>query len=289
MTFRCADSTELMNFISQDILPMGVYTFPGFNTSNLPNALAITNDWVLPSISSTGTGYQINIKGPWIVRSKDGMTIRETLNTDHRIDFPGPGNYHVGLLAKYLVSTDPILELRYITFSDWATWAEKDYFVTFADVVIPNNATNVTAEMIDIEARLRPRGTLFLTEDAFTAGSVIREATDYLNMPNDPIPHELVYVKSENAIYFNDTTSSIVPNWIRVDNPLKGISTFLPPSGRIISIPQIARNRDYHVNITLIQDSAGNVGEIWIERRTTDFIVHNTGTANTQFMWNLQV
>jgi hypothetical protein len=278
-----------MNFIAQDILPMGVYTFPGFDTSNLPSDLTISNQWVLPSISSTGTGYQVIIKGPWIVRSKDGMTIREVQGTDHRIDFPGTGNYYVGILAKYLVSTDPILELRYINLADWQNWAEKGNFITFAQVTIPNNATNVTLEMIDIEARLRPRGTLFLTEDAFTAGAVIREATDYNNLPINPRAHELVYVRSENALYFNDTTNPAVPNWIRVDNPMKGISTFNPPVGRTVTLPLIARGRDYHVNITLIQNTGGNAGEIWIERRAVDFVVHNTGIATTQFMWNIEV
>ena len=273
MVFKSSDSTELLNSITKDVLPPGVYSFPGD-----PN---ISNDWIIP-----GTGLQVIIRGPWVVRNIDGMTIRELSGYDHRINFPAQGEFYVGLFSKYLIASDPILELKYISVADYLNWIEKSSFVIFARVIITDS--QITSSMIDLTARTFPRGVFALIQDLLSTGSILRTVLEVANLTSglpDAQINEIVYVQSENAFYKYLGNGG----WIRVDAPYNGISNFSSTVGTLIPLANILKDKPYTVFICPTENGGGNIGEWWVVKNalTNTFTVYNNGTATTQFNWQV--
>jgi hypothetical protein len=281
MVFKGADSTESMNNITKNVLPAGVYSFPGDPT--------ISNDWIIP-----GTGLQINIQGPWVVRNADGMTIREDLT--NRITFPSQGEYYVGLYSKYIVASDPILELKYISLSDYNVWSDKASFVIFARVKI--TANQITSSMIDLSLRTLPKGMFALASDLLSIGSIVRTAISVANLQALQVtakPNEIVYVQQENAFYKYNGNGA----WIQVDAPYTGVSNFNSIAGRQINLTTPFGGRNvglpspgYIVNICPLEGVDengvyGNIGDWWVTRNNQFFTVFNTGTAKCLFGYHI--
>ena len=267
MTFMSPDSTEIINGITKDILPKGVYAFPETN-------------WIV-----AGSDLQVVVNSPWVVRSADGMTIRED-SVANVLTLPGIGTYYIGLDAQYLVASDPKLELRAILKTDYDAMpaSSKAIFIKFALVV----ATGSSQLTVYTTERDMPRGTLALSADMLNLGSstVVRVINTTTDFPLDFRPFEIVYVISENAFYIRYGNS-----WLNVDNQVCGSANFTPNSGAlgyegtVINLPQSLHNRSYFVLVTPSSDSQGHIGEFWVERGANSFAVKVSGTSSASFDW----
>lgn len=270
MGYKSVDSTEYINKITQDVLPAGVYLFPGDEANN---------QWILP-----GTGKQVIVKGPWVVRNSDGMTIRELAGIEHKVSVPDLGEYYVGLFSRYLIDSDPLLELKAVTTSEYNNWAEKKHFVTFARLNVTDS--QISIQMIDLKARTIPNGIFALAEDLVKTGSIVRSVVNVVGLKQtleDPKVDEIVYVVQENALYRYMGNG----NWIRIDCPSVGIANFNSILGTQINLDPIFRNKPYVVNICPSEPGNGCIGEWWVEYSPNSFKVFNTGSAKTAFCWHV--
>ena len=279
MVFESPDSTELMNGMVKDILPLGVYLDPG-------------TSWIQKVDNS-----HVQINPGWVVRNRDGMTIREE-SAAQTVALSGSAPYYVGLYSRYVVAKDPILQLMAVSKSVYDSTSfdsQRPHFVIFASV-------GVNANSIDYSVKSQPVGSAFaLVTDLNLAlgSSVIRFISDTSSFPNDPRydevtgAGEVVYVMAENAFYVYKWTSS---SWVRVDDPYVGSSAFVPVTGVTIPYPSSAINdrnsptqenysKSFFVLITPTSSSNGHLGEYWVEKGATSFTVRHTGSSNATFDW----
>jgi hypothetical protein len=283
MVFESPDSTELMNGMVKDILPLGVYLDPGTN-------------WIQKVDNSN-----VQINPGWVVRNKDGMTIRED-SAAQTVSLSGSAPYYVGLYSRYAVAKDPILQLMAVsksTYDSTSFDAQRPHFVIFASV-------GLYADSIDYNVKSQPVGSVFalLTDLNLALGSsVIRFISDTHSFPNDPQYNEMtgagevVYVMSENAFYVYQWTSS---SWIRVDDPCVGSANFVPAIGVEIAYPtsvitdRDSPSQDNHtkvifIHVTPTSASGGHLGEYWVEKGATSFMVKHTGNSTASFDWMITV
>jgi len=68
-----------------------------------------------------------------------------------------------------------------------------------------------------------------------------------------------------------------------------GQSNFAGVTGVDITMSSPKTSTNYRVLITPTEDPAGNLGEVYVDRKTTtSFTVYNSGTAVTGFIWEVK-
>lgn len=278
--YSSPDSTEILNSIAKDILPKGVYVTPD-----------PISTWV-EKVDDT----HVRINPSWVVRNKDGMTIREETDS-HTIALTDTAPWYVGLYSRYIVSQNPLLQLMSVTKDTYNSTSfdeQRPHFVIFAEIT-----TN--AETIDTSVMTIPEGSVFaLLKDLDTTSgsSVVRIVTNTSSFPFDPQINsetgasEVVYVTSENAFYiYNALTST----WVRVDDPLVGSTTFTPETGTTVVYPAavllaLQSGNQLYIQVTPSSPTDGHLGEYWIVKGPASFTVYNTGyILGATFDWSISI
>ena len=266
--YRAPDSTQLLNFITKDILPMGVYAYPEL--------------FIVPGVSP----FQVTVKTGWVLRNHDGMTIREE-DVDNTVVVNAVADHYVGLESQYILSPEPAMELKAILVSDYVayTQAQKDAFVIFAKVT-PQSGGVITTSNIDVDNFItRPRGTLALQEDLqIMSQSVVRAVSTNagLSALSSPVENEVAYVSNEKSLYIYSSGA-----WSVIDRPLAGSGTFAGSSSFRTITPSYLPT-SYGVSITPTADSAGHLGNYWVNTFSDRFQVYNDGDwsgAGATFDW----
>lgn len=290
------NSTESLNNMIRGILPKGVYYFPG---SDVYPAI---NSWIR---SRQNTAY-IDILPGWVVRSNDGMTIRED-STTYSLVVDVAGLYYVGLVAEYRVAREPRLEIKAIARDVYDAWtqADKNSFIIFAEVSVARVDTTYTIN-INIASRTFPRGVLALYDDLISGGSYssLRVSDTFDELPVGVTTlqdNELAYIRAEGrlAIYLDGAA------WVRIktraDYQLNGTGVFsstaavdggqvtinLPTADGDAILQHAYDNNAYQIILTPIGDGS-RVGSWWIEKANASFIVKCTGSpVDVSFDWTM--
>lgn len=290
-SYNSDNSTEALNNITRGILPKGVYLFPGSDQS------PIVNSWVNQRPST----YYIDIQPGWVVRSMDGMTIRED-STTYSVIADLEGIYYVGLTAQYLISGEPRLEIKCIAkglFDGWVQ-SEKDAFIIFSEI----NVTNTQDIISNIESRTMPRGIFALDNGSGSGGNgaTLLSVADFTDLTTQSPANSIAYIESEGRLAVFEGGA----NWLRVksraDYQLTGSATFSThsathpqPGGTTVSLPDAGSdtivanaysNNLYQVIITPTSDST-SVGSFWVIKQGQSFTVRSSGNAaaNSTFDW----
>lgn len=298
-SYASDNSTTALNDMIRDILPSGVYIFPGSTSS--PQV----NDWIT-QVSNT---YYINILPGWVVRG-GGMTIREN-QTTYSVVANTTGIYYVGLTAQYVVGGEPTLQIQCVALAVYNAWstAQQNAFIIFAEVNVVATtvgSTTTYAMNININARTLPTGVFALSSNINTSGSTISGTAQLVNQFSDLTgtspANTLAYIQSEGrlAIFLGGVS------WIRVksraDYNLTGSATFplasyLNGGSTTITLPSAASdpvlayayaNNAYQVMITPTSDPI-SVGVYWVAKNNGSFKVYCSGNSSSgcNFDWTL--
>lgn len=266
--YRAPDSTQLLNFITKDILPMGVYVYPEL--------------FIVPGVSP----FQVVINKNWVARNHDGMTIREE-DTNHTIVLNAVADHYVGLESQYVLSPEPSMELKAILVSDYIlyTQTQKNAFVIFGKVT-PQTDGTITSGNIDVPNYITlPRGPLAIQEDLVsTSQSIVRVVSSNggLSALDSPVENEVAYVNNERSLYIYTSGA-----WTPINRSLSGSSTFAGSSNLRTITPSYLPT-SYGVSITPTSDSSGQLGNYWVLTFSDRFEVYNDGTwsgAGATFDW----
>jgi len=255
--YRAPDSTQLLNYITKDILPMGVYVYP--------------EPFIVPGVSP----FQVVINKGWVLRNHDGMTIREE-DINHTIVVNAVADHYVGLESQYILSPEPAMELKAVLVSDYVAYtdAQKNAFVIFAKVT-PQSGGTITTGNIDVENFLtRPRGALALNEDLqIMSQSVVRAVSTNagLSALSSPVENEVAYVSNEKSLYLYSSSA-----WSAINRLQAGSSTFAGSSSFRTVTPSYLPT-SYGVSITPTADSTGRLGNYWVRTYSDRFEVYNDG------------
>ena len=255
--YRAPDSTQLLNYITKDILPMGVYVYP--------------EPFIVPGVSP----FQVVINKGWVLRNHDGMTIREE-DINHTIVVNAVADHYVGLESQYILSPEPAMELKTVLVSDYVAYtdAQKNAFVIFAKVT-PQSGGTITTGNIDVENFLtRPRGALALNEDLqIMSQSVVRAVSTNagLSALSSPVENEVAYVSNEKNLYLYSSSA-----WSAINRLQAGSSTFAGSSSFRTVTPSYLPT-SYGVSITPTADSTGRLGNYWVIKSSDRFEVYNDG------------
>lgn len=257
LPYRAPDSTQLLNYITKDILPKGLYVYP--------------DPFIVPGVSP----FQVTINQGWVARNYDGMTIREE-EVDHTLVLNAVADHYVGLESQYTLSTEPSMELKAILVTDYVSYtqAQKNAFVIFAKVT-PQAGGTITTGNIDVDNFMdRPRGALALDEDLqVMSQSVVRvSATNAgLSALSEPTENEIAYVSNEDSLYIYQSSA-----WSAINRPPSGSSTFAGSASFRTVTPSYLPT-SYGVSITPTEDSSGRLGNYWVKTYSDRFEVYNDG------------
>ena len=256
--FKGPFSTNQLNLITKDILPAGVY--------------------LAPTIQEGGY-LSLLISPPWVIRTIDGMTIREE-QTPIAVDFSsvGSGQYYVGVAAQYVVGGKAQVAVQQVavqTYNDTWTTTQKSHFVILCEVW--NSGSSLTVSQATQQTQ--PRGTFALQVDLLdsqTKSSISRVADraalqTLLDGPLGDIPTNRVYYLEDphQLAVFNGTGFDIVnPTFsgsgVFYDAPLSG-----PNPGTPIALDSSMPSTDpnnYTVLVTPTSETGAHTGEIWVEK-----------------------
>lgn len=266
--YRAPDSTQLLNYITKDILPMGVYVYP--------------EPFIVPGVSP----FQVVINKGWVLRNHDGMTIREE-DINHTVVVNAVADHYVGLESQYILSPEPAMELKAVLVSDYVAYtdAQKNAFVIFAKVT-PQSGGTITTSNIDVENFLtRPRGALALNEDLqIMSQSVVRAVSTNagLSALSSPVENEVAYVSNEKSLYLYSSSA-----WSAINRLQAGSSTFAGSASFRTVTPSYLPT-SYGVSITPTENSSGRLGNYWVITYSDRFEVYNDGDwsgASATFDW----
>lgn len=262
LPYRAPDSTQLLNFITKDILPKGVYVFP--------------NPFIVPGVSP----FQVRVKLGWVARNYDGMTIREE-DSDITVTIGTVADYYIVLESQYVLSPEPNMQVMAILVSAYEalTTTQQNALVIFGKVTPPAGGT-ITTSNIDVDNFIeRPRGVLALDVDLQNQNeSVVRAVSSNAGLASlsEPINNEVAYVSNEKSLYIYSTTTS---SWSAINKFFSGSSTFAgSASARTITFSAGVLPTAYSVSITPTADSAGSLGSFWVVKSTNSFTVYNDGS-----------
>lgn len=251
--FRTPQSTELLNLTTRDILPAGVYLAPTI---------------------AVGGSKTVVISPPWVVRSTDGMTVREDF-APQIVSFASDpdGLYYVGVNALYILGGPAQVAVQRVSQATYnAAWTvrQKAAFVILCEVNVVGNILTVR----QTDRQTQPRGTFALSvdlTDAMSKSTISRVATwaDLVASPTTPL-NRLFYVADKHnlAIYngmgFDRVNYQVSGSGVFLDAPPAGPNTGVPvmlPAG----FPSTAVT-DYAVIITSTADTGAHLGEVWVEK-----------------------
>ena len=110
---------------------------------------------------------KVEIEAPWKIISKDGMVIEET-SDNVRLATPTGQTSVIAVKAIYAENDVPIIEVSVIELSAFEMLSDKDYYVVFAYVIVPSDATLILdsyihytyRDTIDKLGRSNPRGVI---------------------------------------------------------------------------------------------------------------------------------
>jgi hypothetical protein len=265
-----------MNLATRDILPAGVY--------------------LAPSIA-VGGSKTIVISPPWVIRSAEGMTIRED-QAPHTVSFTSSadGVYYVGVSAHYIMGGPAqvsIQQVDQVTYNTSWSAAQKSAFIILCEVGV----TGATLTVYQVGRQTQPRGTFALEVDLLDVQgkSTITRVSNLAGLadlasPITPV-NRLVYVESNHtlAIYNGTTFDRIMPQVAGssafVDAPVAG-----PNPGVSIMLPADFPNTgpsSYSVIVTSTANTNAHLGEVWVEKgvngntsNSNYFTVKCSGTPN---------
>lgn len=262
LPYRAPDSTQLLNFITKDILPKGVYVYP--------------NPFIVPGVSP----FQVKVKLGWVARNYDGMTIREE-DSDITVTVGTVADYYIVLESQYVLSPEPNMEVKSILVSayDALTTSQKQALVILGKVTPPAGGT-ITTSSINVDDFIElPRGTLALQVDLEDQNeSIVRSVASNAGLASlsTPANNEVAYVSNEKSLYIYSTTTS---SWSAINRFFSGSSTFAgSDSARTITFSAGVLPTSYSVSITPTADSAGSLGSFWVVKATNSFQVYNDGS-----------
>jgi hypothetical protein len=251
--FRTPQSTEGLNNITKDILPMGVYLAP---------TLAV------------GGSKTVIVSPPWVVRSTDGMSVREDyspLTVSFAAD--ADGLYYLGVRAVYIVGGPAqisVMRVSQSTYNTGWTTQQRTEFVILCEV----NVVGATLTIRQADRQTQPRGTFALQYDlldSLSKSTISRVATwaDLVASPSTPT-NRLFYVTDKHtlAVYNGTTFDRVMPqamgSSVFLDAPASGPNTGVPimlpadfPSNAIA---------DYSVIIISTSNTSAHLGEVWVEK-----------------------
>lgn len=286
MSFSSADSTELMNAMIKDILPKGVYIHP--------------TDWI-----TQVDGLQLQIAKNWVVRSFDGMTIREH-DTNQPLTLTTIGDYYVGLYGEYILAKDPNLELLAVPVATYDSWsnAQKAKLIRFAKVLATTVGSAYSIQVYYDYMDVPRSGPLALRTDLlkYASTSSLRVVNNTSQLYSfTPETDEIVWVETYGRFFKTDNNGG----WIDPFAPLSGTSTFAgcngSPAYTAISWPQAVLtwmsdpSNAGKLPQVMIQSTAnvgGRLGETWVVKDSNGFKVYNTGSASgsvATFDWQILI
>lgn len=251
--FKTPLSTDLLNLATRGILPAGVYLAP---------TLAV------------GGSKTVIVTPPWIIRSADGMTVRED-TAPQVVSFASDPNglYYLGVNALYILGGPAQIAVQRISETAYnAGWTaqQKAAFVIFCEVEVAGSVLTIRQATFQTQ----PRGTFALQVDlidSLSRSSISRVATwgDLVAAPTTPL-NRLYYLADKHtlAIYNGTTFDSINPqvtgSGIFLDSPPSG-----PNSGVAVMLPVDFPSTDpnkYSVTITSTFNTGAHLGEVWVEK-----------------------
>lgn len=254
--FRTPLSTNLLNLASKDVLPAGVYLAPTI---------------------SVGAAKTIIVSPPWVVRSVEGMTVREE-NAPLTVSFATDpdGLYYVGVLSQYVVGGQVQVSVQRVSQSIYnASWTnlQKASFVILCEVGVVGSTLTIR----QLDRQTQPRGTFALQVDMLDSLSKstisrVGQWGDLETLLAGPTiaTNRLFYVGDKHHLaIFNGTSFE------RVNPIYSGSGVFLdapeagPNQGVSIALPAdfpSTATSSYAVAITPTTDSDGHLGNIWVEK-----------------------
>ena len=90
---------------------------------------------------------KVDIKAPWKIISKDGMVIEET-SDNTRLSTPTGQTTVIAVKVVYVENNVPIIVVSAIELSAFELLSDKDYYVVFAHVDVPPDATLILSSYI---------------------------------------------------------------------------------------------------------------------------------------------
>jgi hypothetical protein len=94
----------------------------------------------------------VEIVAPWKLVSKEGMVVEET-STNTRLAITTGQTTVVAVKVVYVQNNDPIIEARAIELTAFNMLVDKDYYVVFAHIVVPPEATLILDSYIQYANR----------------------------------------------------------------------------------------------------------------------------------------
>jgi hypothetical protein len=254
--FKGPFSTHHINLVTKDVLPAGVYLAPGI---------------------TDGQYQTLIITPPWVIRTTEGMTIREE-RSPIKISFSGDldGLYFVGVRALYVVGGPAQVSVERVaqeTYNNGWSDAQKASFVILCEVSV--SGSDLIIRQIDRQAQ--PRGTFALQVDLLdvqgksTIGRVAEWGDLDTLAQSSSIPLDRVfYVENKHLLaVFNGS------GFDRVNPTFSGSSVFYdaptsgPNPGVGIALDSSMPSTDptsYTVIVTPTSDTGAHTGEIWVEK-----------------------
>lgn len=128
----------------------GIFSYQGLdNTSDL-NALnaKIVDRGIFDggTLILSGSSLQVTVP-PFVAVGYDGMVVTNDANI--AVPILANATSYLVCLAKYNGSSAPTIEVKTITSTEWLTSINKDYFITFAKLVVPVGVTAILPAYMD--------------------------------------------------------------------------------------------------------------------------------------------
>jgi len=119
-SYQNLDSTSDLNALNAKIIDRGIYN----------------NGLLIPS----STSLEVSI-APFVAVSYDGMVVQSDATETATI--PANATSYLVCFAKWLSGSAPQLSIEVLTEVEWGTSTNRDYFITFAKLVVPSGATSI--------------------------------------------------------------------------------------------------------------------------------------------------
>lgn len=119
-SYQNLDSTSDLNALNAKIVDRGIYD----------------NGLLIPS----ATSLEVSI-APFVAVSYDGMVVQS--DAAETVTIPANATSYLVCFAKWLNGSSPQLSIEVLTEVEWGTSINRDYFITFAKLVVPLGATAI--------------------------------------------------------------------------------------------------------------------------------------------------
>ncbi len=128
----------------------GIFSYNGLDNTNDLNALnaKIIDRGIFDggSLILSGTSLQVSIP-PFVAVGYDGMVV--TNDAIINVAIPADSTNYLICFAKWVIGSQPIIEIQLVNSVTWLTSINKNYFITFAKLVVPAGVTSILSSYVD--------------------------------------------------------------------------------------------------------------------------------------------